>query len=140
LPKKQPQLSVVWIRDPDTSQHTYGVGSANAAGGLRSNDGMLGQLRAKLQELGMDRSTDIIVVSDHGHSNVSGSQKLFPLRAVKDGQIGEVDPHGYSVSGLVRLADVMHRAGFTVFDGIGCTYLPVALGIKADGSPVYPVE
>src|SRR5260370_33772907 len=34
----------------------------------------------------------------------------------------------------------MHRAGFTVFDGIGCTYLPVALGIKADGTPVYPVE
>jgi Type I phosphodiesterase / nucleotide pyrophosphatase len=52
LPKKQPKLSVVWIRDPDTSQHTYGVGSANAVDGLHSNDRMLGQLRAKLQELG----------------------------------------------------------------------------------------
>ena len=138
LPKKQPKLSVVWIRDPDTSQHTYGVGSANAMDGLHSNDRMLGQLRAKLQELGMDRSTDIIVVSDHAHSNVSGSQSLFPLRAIKDGDVGEIDPAGYSVSGLVRLADLLHRAGFDVFDGIGCSYLPVSFGIKADGTPVYP--
>src|SRR5205814_226319 len=93
----------------------YGVGSPNARDGLRSTDAILGRLRARLRDLGQEGSTDIIVVSDHGHSNVSGSQKLFPLRAVKDGQIGEVDPHGYSVSGLVRLADVMHRAGFTIF-------------------------
>ncbi|GAC1341059.1 MAG: alkaline phosphatase family protein [Beijerinckiaceae bacterium] len=138
LPKKQPKLSVVWIRDPDTTQHAYGVGSPNALDGLRSNDRMLGQLRGKLQELGMEQSTDIIVVSDHAHSNVSGSQSLFPLRAIKDGEVGPIDPAGYSVSGLVRLADLLHRAGFTVFDGIGCGYLPVSLGIKADGTPVYP--
>jgi len=140
LPKKSPTLSVIWIRDPDTSQHVFGVGSANARDALRSNDRMLGQLRAKLKELGQDATTDIIVVSDHGHSNVAGSSKLFPLRAIEDGAIGPADPNGYSVSGLVRLADLMHRAGFIVFDGIGCTYLPVSLGIKADGTPVYPVE
>jgi hypothetical protein len=38
----------------------------------------------------------------------------------------------------VRLADLLHRAGFSVFDGIGCSYLPVSFGIKADGAPVYP--
>jgi arylsulfatase A-like enzyme len=140
LPKKSPRLSMLWIRDPDTSQHVYGVGSPNARDALRSTDAMLGQLRARLKQLGEEATTDIIVVSDHGHSNVAGSSKLFPLRAIEDGAIGAVDPGGYSVSGLVRLADLMHRAGFTVFDGIGCTYLPVALGIKADGTPVYPVE
>jgi arylsulfatase A-like enzyme len=140
LPKKSPRLSVLWIRDPDTSQHVYGVGSPNARDGLRSNDGMLGQLRARLRQLDEEATTDIIVVSDHGHSNVAGSSELFPLRAIQDGAVGAVDPNGYSVSGLVRLADLLHRAGFTVFDGIGCTYLPVALGIKADGTPVYPVE
>ncbi|MBV8848481.1 MAG: alkaline phosphatase family protein [Methylobacteriaceae bacterium] len=138
LPKKQPRLSVVWIRDPDTTQHACGVGSANARDALKSTDGMLGQLRAKLRELNQAESTDIIVVSDHGHSNVSGSQALFPLRAVRDGEIGAADPSGYSVSGLLRLADLMQRAGFTVFDGSGCAYLPVSLGIKSDGTPVYP--
>ena len=140
LPKKSPRLSVFWIRDPDTTQHVYGVGSPNARDALRSTDAMLGQLRAKLKQIGEEATTDIIVVSDHGHSNVAGSSKLFPLRTIEDGAVGAVDPNGYSVSGLVRLADLMHRAGFTVFDGIGCTYLPVGLGIKADGSPVYPVE
>jgi len=140
LPKKSPRLSVLWIRDPDTSQHVYGVGSPNARDALRSTDGMLGQLRAKLKQIGEEATTDIIVVSDHGHSNVGGSSKLFPLRGIQDGAVGDVDPNGYSVSGLVRLAELMHRAGFAVFDGIGCTYLPVGLGIKADGTPVYPVE
>ncbi len=140
LPKKSPRLSMLWIRDPDTSQHVYGVGSPNARDALRSTDAMLGQLRARLKQLGEEATTDIIVVSDHGHSNVAGSSQLFPLRAIADGAVAAVDPGGYSVSGLVRLADLMHRAGFTVFDGIGCTYLPVALGIKADGTPVYPVE
>jgi arylsulfatase A-like enzyme len=140
LPKKSPRLSVLWIRDPDTSQHVYGVGSPNARDALRSTDAMLGQLRARLKQLGEEATTDIIVVSDHGHSNVAGSSKLFPLRAIQDGAVGGVDPNGYSVSGLVRLAELMHRAGFTAYDGIGCTYLPVALGIKADGAPVYPVE
>lgn len=140
LPKKSPRLSVLWVRDPDTSQHVYGVGSPNARDALRSNDVMLGQLRARLKQIGEEATTDVIVVSDHGHSNVAGSSKLFPLRAIEAGAVGAADPNGYSVSGLVRLAELMHRAGFTVFDGIGCTYLPVALGIKADGTPVYPVE
>ena len=138
LPKKNPNLSVVWIRDPDTSQHTFGVGSANATDGLQSNDRMLGQLRAKLKELNLEASTDIIIVSDHAHSNVAGSSTLFPLRAINDGEIGPVDPDGYSVSGMIRLADLMHREGLQVFDGIGCSYLPVSTGIKADGSSVYP--
>jgi arylsulfatase A-like enzyme len=140
LPRKSPRLSLLWLRDPDTSQHVYGVGSANARDALASNDRMLGRLRAKLQQLGEEASTDLIVVSDHGHSNVAGSSAQFPLRAIDGGAIGAVDAEGYSVSGLVRLADLMHRAGFVVFDGLGCSYLPVSLGIKADGTPVYPVE
>jgi arylsulfatase A-like enzyme len=139
LPKKDPNLSVVWIRDPDTSQHNYGVGGANALDGLRSNDRMLGQLRAKLRELDLEASTDLIVVSDHAHSNVAGSSTLFPLRAIENGAVGVIDPNGYSVSGMIRLADLMHREGFAVFDGLGCSYLPVSMGVKADGTPVYPV-
>jgi arylsulfatase A-like enzyme len=140
LPKKNPRITVLWLRDPDTTQHTYGVGSPNYFDALRSTDAMLGQVRAKLRELGKDATTDIIVVSDHAHSNVAGSSALFPLRAIQDGAVGAVDPNGYSVSGLVRLADLMSRAGFMAFDGFGCGYLPVASGIKADGTPVYPVQ
>ena len=141
LSKKSPRLSVVWMRDPDTTEHTYGPGTANVLDALRGNDQRLGRLRSKLKELGWDTSTDIIIVSDHAHSTVAGSSTLFPLRSIKNGEVGEIDPNGYSVSGLVRLADLMQRAGFTgVYDGIGCSYLPISMGIKADGTPVYPTQ
>ena len=138
LPRKQPRLSVLWLRDPDSTQHSYGIGTRNWHDALRSTDALLGRIADRLKELGLERSTDLIVVSDHGHSNVSGPLDLFPLRAVRDGAAAEIDPKGHSVSGMVRLADLLRRAGFTAFDGIGCTWVPVAAGIKAVGTPVYP--
>jgi arylsulfatase A-like enzyme len=140
LPRKRPRLSLVWLRDPDTTQHVYGIGTSNWHDALRANDAFLGRILAKLEELGMKDATDLIVVSDHGHSNVSGPVSLFPLRAVRDGEVADIDAHGHSVSGLVRLADLLRRGGFTAFDGLGCTYLPVAMGIRRDGALVYPAS
>jgi len=138
LPQKQPRLTVLWLRDPDSTQHNYGIGSRNWHDALRANDELLGQIRARLAALGKAETTDVIVVSDHGHSNVSAPQELFPLRAVAGGAVGGVDPAGHSVSGMVRLADLLQRAGFTVFDGLGCTFIPVATGLRgAERAPVY---
>jgi arylsulfatase A-like enzyme len=138
LPRKQPRLSLLWLRDPDSTQHSYGIGTRNWHDALRSTDALLGRIAGRLKELGLEGNTDVIVVSDHGHSNVSGPQDLFPLRAVRDGAAAGIDPSGHSVSGMVRLADLLRRAGFTAFDGVGCTWVPIASGIKADGAPVYP--
>lgn len=141
LPQKRPRLSVLWLRDPDSTQHAYGIGTGNWRDAMKANDGFLGQLVAKLEALGSKDATDILIVSDHGHSNVSGPQDLFPLRAVRGGAVAEVDPRGHSASGMVRLADLLRRAGFTAFDGLGCTSLPVAMGIRGrDDGPVYPIK
>jgi arylsulfatase A-like enzyme len=140
LADKRPRLTVVWLRDPDSTEHAFGIGTANWHDAMRANDALLGKLIARLDALGLRDKTDLLVVSDHGHSNVSGPQDLFPLRAMRDGAIAEIDPHGHSVSGLVRLADLLRRAGFTAFDGLGCTFLPVATGIRKDGTPVYPTK
>jgi arylsulfatase A-like enzyme len=139
LPQKHPRLSVLWLRDPDTTQHTYGIGTPNWRDAMRANDQLLGRILAKLDALGIKDTTDVLVVSDHGHSNVSGPQDLFPLRAVRAGAMGEIDANGYSVSGMIRIADLLNRAGFTAFDGLGCTWLPLAMGIRRDGAPVYPM-
>src|SRR5438309_2911143 len=139
LPRKKPRLSVLWLRDPDSTQHNYGIGTTSWRDAMQSSDALLGRLRDKLQQLGFAASTDLIVVSDHGHSNVAGAASAFPLRGLRDGEVGDVDAAGgHSVSGLVRVADLLRRAGFEAYDGIGCTYQPVAAGIKADGRPVYP--
>ena len=149
LPKKLPDLSLIWFRTPDNTEHAYGPGSANYHKALASQDARLGELRAGLKAAKLDATTNIIVVSDHGHSNVSGPTRLFPLRAITPGtsvtngvtnaSLGPPDPvNGFSVSGDVRSADLLTYAGFKAYDGNGCSTTPMA-GIKADGSAVYTV-
>jgi predicted AlkP superfamily pyrophosphatase or phosphodiesterase len=141
LPKHKPDISIVWLRNPDTTQHQYGVGSPEFHLALQAQDELLGKLEAKLRELGMTEDTDLVVVSDHGHSNVAGPAALFPLRAINDGRIAGVDQQwGYSVSGSVRMADDLTRAGFHAYDGEGCSYVPVMSGIRADGSQLHPTR
>ena len=88
LPTKNPDVSVIWFRDPDSTEHGYGPGSAAYRDALGKMDSMLGQLRAQLQKLNMNSTTDIIVVSDHGHNSVAGDVSLFPLRDIQNGTCG----------------------------------------------------
>jgi len=140
LPNKSPDLSLIWFRDPDSTEHAYGPGSANHKLALKAQDDRLGELLDKLAALHLDTTTNVIVVSDHAHSNVSGPSALFPLRAISGGALGAVDAaNGFSTSGDVRSADLLTRAGFThVYDGSGCLKSGMS-GILADGSTVYPV-
>ena len=141
LPEHRPDVSVVWLRNPDTTQHQYGVGSPEFHLALQAQDALLGKLEAKLRELGMAQDTNLIVVSDHGHSNVAGPADLFPLRAINDGRVAGIDKEwGFSVSGSVRMADDLTRAGFHAYDGEGCIYAPVMSGIRADGTPLHPTR
>lgn len=141
LPNRKPDLSLVWFRNPDSTEHPYGPGTANYHDALKQQDILLGQLQSKLKALGLDKTTNVIVMSDHGHSSVSGPSALFPLRSIKAGTPGQVDrDNGYSVSGDVRLADLFTRAGFTAYDGSGCILSPTLSGIKADGTAVYPTQ
>ena len=150
LPKKKPDLSLIWFRTPDNTEHAYGPGSANYRKALASQDARLGELQAGLNAAGLTASTNIIVVSDHAHSNVSGPSSLFPLRAitpattiangVTNATLGAPDPlNGFSVSGDVRSADLLTYAGFKAFDGSGCQTSAMA-GMTADGRNLYPLE
>ncbi|SKB99110.1 nucleotide pyrophosphatase/phosphodiesterase family protein [Luteibacter sp. 22Crub2.1] len=141
LPVEKPDISFVWLRNPDGTEHSYGVGSPNFHLALRAQDELLGQLQAKLKSLGMDADTDLVIVSDHAHSNVAGPADLFPLRQIADGRVGRVEAEwGFSTSGAIRLADEMTHAGFKAFDGFGCIYAPVMSGVKADGAQLHPTR
>ena len=146
LAQKAPDLSLVWFRNPDSTEHAYGPGTANYRDALKSQDDLLGKLLDKLTALGIAGSTDVIVVSDHGHSTVSGPLAMFPLRGVKPDPSGtghtwgDVDPNGFSASGDVRLAHLLTQAGFVAYDGVNCTFDPTMSGIMADGTPLYPIK
>jgi predicted AlkP superfamily pyrophosphatase or phosphodiesterase len=158
LPKKQPMLSLIWFRTPDNPSHGYGPGSANMKAGLRSQDARLGELLASLRANGMDGSTNVIVVSDHGHSNVSGPLAMYPLREIvpsasaakgalvngapsgaNAAALGAASAGGYSFSGDVRSADLLTYRGFHAYDGGGCT-TSAMYGIDAAGKPTVPVS
>lgn len=140
LAQRNPKLSVIWLRNPDTTEHNYGVGSASYFTALRDQDAELGKLLTTLKNRGLLANTDLLITSDHGHSNVSGPTQEFPLRFIHNGMVSVPDPHGFSASGDFRPADLLTRAGFHAYDGEGCKYDPVLSGIKANGSLTYPIK
>jgi hypothetical protein len=84
------------------------------------------------------RRPDIIITQDHNHSTVSGDVAHYPLRAIVDGGVGAHDPHGYSVSGFVRTAELLTRDGLQAYDGAGWRDIPILSGITVDGTHLYP--
>jgi arylsulfatase A-like enzyme len=138
LPNKKPDLTIFWSKEPDATSHAYGPGTFNSIDATRMNDEILGRIVEKLRQLGWEDSTDIIITQDHNHSTVSGDVAHYPLRAIVDREIGPHDPHGYSVSGFVRTAELLTRDGLKAFDGAGCRDIPILSGIMADGTHLYP--
>jgi arylsulfatase A-like enzyme len=138
LPNKKPDLTIFWSKEPDATSHAYGPGTFNSIDATRMNDEILGRIVEKLRQLGWEDSTDIIITQDHNHSTVSGDVAHYPLRAIVDREVGPHDPHGYSVSGFVRTAELLTRDGLKAFDGAGCRDIPILSGIMADGTHLYP--
>ena len=144
LQNHTPDLAVFWLRNPDATEHDYGPGTVNHNAALKAQDDALAQIVFNLKALGIYQTTNIIVVSDHAHSSVSGPQTIFPLRTVVASAtagvntLGTPSTSGYSVSGYVRGADMLTRQGFHAYDGNPCVYEPVLNGINAAGKAVYP--
>jgi len=69
--KVLPKYTLLWLSDPDKTQHEHGVGTSNALAGIESSDKNLGEVIKTLKERGVYEKTDIIVVSDHGFSTIA---------------------------------------------------------------------
>ncbi len=143
LPKKLPELSVVWLRNPDSTQHEYGPGTIPYYNALASNDIILGNILNKLKELKIYDKTNIIIVSDHAHSNILATKRndannfpqlMYPLHEIVNGKISNKSnsykvfdteknkkylvTSGYSVSGTVRTADLITKANLKTSTGL----------------------
>jgi arylsulfatase A-like enzyme len=137
LPNKKPDLTIFWSKEPDVTNHAYGPGTCNSIDATRMNDELLGRVIERLRQLGWEKSTDIIVTQDHGHGTVSGDVAYFPLRSIVDRGVGAYDPHGFSVSGFVRTAELLNRDGLKAYDGAGCRDIPILSGMLADGTHLH---
>src|SRR4249919_1460197 len=140
LPNKKPDLTIFWSKEPDATSHAYGPGTYNSIDATKMNDEILGRVVEKVRQLGWEQSTDIIITQDHNHSTVSGDIAHFPLRAIVDRGVGPHDPHGHSVSGFVRTAELLTRDGLKAYDGAGCRDIPILSGIMFDGTHLQPTK
>jgi predicted AlkP superfamily pyrophosphatase or phosphodiesterase len=65
-----PPYSLLWLAEPDATQHNTGPGSEQSLAAVKNSDVNLGLVLAELEKRGLRDSTDVLVVSDHGFSTI----------------------------------------------------------------------
>jgi arylsulfatase A-like enzyme len=71
-----PDVTLMWLNDPDGSAHEYGIGAPITRTSLSLVDGGIGRIEDTLRTKGLLDRTNIIVTSDHGFSTHTGEFKL----------------------------------------------------------------
>jgi arylsulfatase A-like enzyme len=71
-----PALSVLWLGEPDLTQHASAPGSSAAIAAIKSSDENLAAVLSALDQRDAHGRTDVFVVSDHGFSTIERSVDL----------------------------------------------------------------
>jgi arylsulfatase A-like enzyme len=77
--KGVPALSVLWLSEPDATQHATGPGSEASLAAIRSSDDNLARVLAALKQQHAAEQTDVIIVSDHGFSTIATNADIAAL-------------------------------------------------------------
>jgi arylsulfatase A-like enzyme len=65
-----PKFSLLWLSEPDLSEHETAPGSPTSLAAMKCSDGNLAKVLAALKAKNALTNTDVFVVSDHGFSTV----------------------------------------------------------------------
>jgi predicted AlkP superfamily pyrophosphatase or phosphodiesterase len=71
-----PALSVLWLGEPDLTEHESAPGAPAALAAIKSSDENLAAVLSALDQKNARETTDIFVVSDHGFSTIGRSVDL----------------------------------------------------------------
>ena len=71
-----PALSILWLGEPDLTQHETAPGAPPALAAIKSADENLAAILAALDQQNERGATDVFVVSDHGFSTIERSIDL----------------------------------------------------------------
>lgn len=74
-----PDFSLLWLSEPDLSEHNYAPGSPQAIAAIKNVDDNLATVLAALDAKRVRDSTDVLVVSDHGFSTIRRSIDVVDL-------------------------------------------------------------
>ena len=100
MEKHKPNLLLLHFKDLDHVEHRYGPASPEAAATIERIDGYIGALLAALKESGLENTTDVFVVSDHGFMSYDIESQPNVLLA-KAGLL-IVNEHGKIIGGKVH--------------------------------------
>ena len=90
LGDNRPDVTLMWLSDPDTTAHAKGMGTPTTVDALKLVDAEIGRVEDALRARGLLDLTNLIVVSDHGFSTHTSTLNLEALvapfaRAAADG-------------------------------------------------------
>jgi arylsulfatase A-like enzyme len=74
-----PDFSLLWLSEPDLSEHNYAPGSPEALAAIKAVDDDLAMVLNALEKKKVRDSTDLFVVSDHGFSTIRRSIDVIAL-------------------------------------------------------------
>jgi predicted AlkP superfamily pyrophosphatase or phosphodiesterase len=88
----RPSLTLLHIFDTDDAEHTHGPGSPEAYAAIERADGYVGEIRESLKKAGIESTTLVAVVSDHGFLPVTTA--ISPNTLLAQAGLIELDSHG----------------------------------------------
>ena len=86
----QPDVTYMWLTDPDHTAHEHGIGHPTTNDAIRGVDRELGRILAAHTERDLTDSVNIMVTSDHGFSTHIGGfniMKLLREKGLDDGVV-----------------------------------------------------
>ncbi len=112
--KNVPKFTVLWLSEPDASQHAGSPGSEVALGALESSDKRLATVLKTLEEKKLREKTDVMIVSDHGFSSIARGYNLADVlkkagfnatKKFEDTEPGDVMVVGLGGSAMIYVVD-----------------------------------
>ncbi len=81
LGKEPADVTFMWLSDPDHTAHSVGIGHPDANRALTLVDAQVGRILAEHKRLGLDKTINILIASDHGFStHLGGADIRGPLK------------------------------------------------------------
>lgn len=110
-----PTLSVIWLGEPDLTEHESAPGAPAALAAIKSSDENLAAILSALNQRTARETTDIFVVSDHGFSTIRRSVDLQKILS-KAGFVAKTELDDRSKPGDIMLVG---NGGSVLFYVIG---------------------
>ncbi|MEG2158233.1 MAG: alkaline phosphatase family protein, partial [Bacteroidaceae bacterium] len=75
--RERPRLLMLYMEQPDVAGHQYGPHHEVTGAVTHYCDSMVGKLRAGIKKLPFAKNVNLIILSDHGMTKVSGARRIY---------------------------------------------------------------